>query len=288
MTTSNVTVAEGKNSEATITVKLSAKSSKEVKVTYSTKNGTAVAGGDYTAEQGTIVIDDGKKSSTIEIPILDDSTAESTETFYVDLTGAVHAKISSGVHYSKVTITDNDSSGTTSTGTGTTTTGTGTTTTTTTDLSDNLSETSGGSETATGSTYLATSFATTTATTLTQVRLLMDQVSSGTATVSIYSDSGSEPGTLVATLTSPSSYSSSLASTTFSSASGVSLAADTTYWVVLKASAGSYNWSFTSDDENSASTGDGFTGVWGISSDSGVTWYIDNDYPLQMSVTTSS
>ena len=289
ITTTNVAVTEGKNSDATITIRLSSKSSKEVKVTYSTKNGTAVAGTDYTAERGTLVIAAGKKSGTIEIPILDESTADSTVKFYVDLTGAVHAKVSSEAYYSRVTITDTGSSGTTtSTGTGTTTTGSGTTTTTGTDLSDNLSGTSGGSETATGSTYLSASFTTTTATTLTQVTLLLDQVSSGTATVSIYTDSGSEPGTLVATLTSPSNYSSALASTIFSSSSGVSLTANTTYWVVLKASSGSYNWSFTSDDENSTSTGDGFTGVWGTSGDSGVTWYTDDDYPLQMSVTTSS
>ncbi len=55
---------------------------------------------------------------------------------------------------------------------------------------------------------------------------------------------GAQPGTLVGNLNSPSSYSATLAATNFST-SGLSLAANTQYWVVLNANSGAFDWSWT-------------------------------------------
>ena len=99
-------------------------------------------------------------------------------------------------------------------------------------FSDNLAQTSAGTEVATGSRWLAASFTTGTTTgfKLTQrATLMLANTVSGTATVSLYSDSGLQPGSLVGTLTSPAAtYSTTLASTTFASSSGLSLNASST------------------------------------------------------------
>jgi hypothetical protein len=156
---------------------------------------------------------------------------------------------------------------------------------TTTDLSDNLSATSAGIETATGQYELTSSFTTgSSASTLTSVTLLLDQITAGSATVKIYSDGGLQPGSLVGTLTSPASYSATLAKTTFTS-SGISLSANSTYWVVLVANSGSFGWSWTTTDTGS---GTGFVGGWGDSTDSGSTWFTFDDSPTQMQVNVRS
>src|SRR5262249_43689747 len=98
-------------------------------------------------------------------------------------------------------------------------------------LSDNLSEPSAGTETAAGSKWLTASFGTgTDADTRAAVTLLLPNPTAGEARLDLYSDGGLEPGTLIATLTPPPAYSSTLAPATFTT-SGVALAAATTYWV---------------------------------------------------------
>ncbi|MBL8816975.1 MAG: choice-of-anchor M domain-containing protein [Planctomyces sp.] len=57
-----------------------------IAVNYSTSNGTASSGSDYTAASGTIEFLDGETRKTISIPMLDDSDTESDETIFLELT----------------------------------------------------------------------------------------------------------------------------------------------------------------------------------------------------------
>ncbi len=52
-------------------------------VDYSTANGTAIAGQDYTSTSGTLTFGGGETVKTIQIPITNDSTTETDETFTV-------------------------------------------------------------------------------------------------------------------------------------------------------------------------------------------------------------
>ena len=148
-------------------------------------------------------------------------------------------------------------------------------------ISSNLSSTSAGTEAATGDTYLAGAFNTDSSTyTLNSITLLLSAASTGVSEVDLYSDGLLSPGSLITTLTSPSSYSSTLANTVYSS-SGITLSADATYWVVLKSLSGEFDWSWTTDNTG---TGAGYQSVWGTTDDAGTTWYSYDLYPLQFSV----
>jgi hypothetical protein len=148
-------------------------------------------------------------------------------------------------------------------------------------LSDNLGAASAGTEAAAGSTWLTASFGTDASSyAITSVTLLLANPIAGTAELDIYRDGGLQPGALMGTLTSPGSYSSTLAETTFTS-SGISVAANSTFWVVLKAASGEFDWSWTSSNSG---TGAGFQDTWGSSFDGGTTWYCYSIYPTQMRV----
>jgi hypothetical protein len=153
-------------------------------------------------------------------------------------------------------------------------------------LSNNLTAANGGTEAATGDTWLTAGFATDGSSySLTSVTLLLARASiGGTAEVDIYDDGGLEPGSLVGTLTSPGTYSSTLSATTFG-ASGITLAGNSTYWVVLKATTGEFDWGWAS---NTGGSGVGFQHTWGSSDDAGVTWFTYDSYPTQMSVSVAA
>jgi hypothetical protein len=155
-------------------------------------------------------------------------------------------------------------------------------------VSDNITGVAtGGTEAVTGSTWLAASFATGDAAyQLDSVTLLLDNSVAGAAVVAIYSDGGQQPGSLVGTLNSPSSYLGPLVETTFT-ASGITLSADSTYWAVLYAPSGQFDWAWASSDSG---TGAGFTDTWASSTDAGNSWFTfvgPDSYPLQMIVTAS-
>jgi hypothetical protein len=57
-------------------------------VNYSTSDGTAIAGQDYTSASGTLTFTGGETSKTIQIPIADDATTETDETFTISLSTA--------------------------------------------------------------------------------------------------------------------------------------------------------------------------------------------------------
>jgi hypothetical protein len=94
-------------SPAQITVTLTAVSGRTVTVAYSTSNSSAVAPGDYTASSGTVTFNPSETSKNIAVPVIDDSTAESDETFFIFLSSPVNASFGTITMHTR-TIVDND------------------------------------------------------------------------------------------------------------------------------------------------------------------------------------
>ena len=112
----DITVTEGNagTTNATFTLTLSGPAKPGTTVTYQTANGTAVAGTDYQAV-GPIAaaIPTGALSKTISIPVINNTVAQTSRTFLVNLTGVsdpllIQVDDSQG----QATIVDNDFSGT--------------------------------------------------------------------------------------------------------------------------------------------------------------------------------
>jgi len=99
---------EGNSGSATIQVRvtLSAASSTAVTVSYATANGTATSGSDYTAASGTLTFAPGETEKLITLTILGDTTAESDETFQINLSAASGATLADGT--SQITIRNDD------------------------------------------------------------------------------------------------------------------------------------------------------------------------------------
>lgn len=148
-------------------------------------------------------------------------------------------------------------------------------------LSDNTSAASAGTVSVDATRLVAASFASgTTSGSVTLTATLLGSTASGSATLSLY---GSDASGLIpdAALAQFSAVSSSDGSLVFS-LSGVTLAADTSYWLVLSNADGSSNWSWT---EESTGSGTGYTGIWADSDDGGETWFSNSAlYPQQFSV----
>ncbi|MFO0900206.1 MAG: Calx-beta domain-containing protein [Pirellulales bacterium] len=77
-------------------VSLSAASGQTVTVDYATIAGTATAGTDFTAANGTVTFAPGETQKTINVAILGDTAVEADENFQVQLTNAVAAEIADG------------------------------------------------------------------------------------------------------------------------------------------------------------------------------------------------
>lgn len=91
---------------ASVRIVLAHKVNHRVSVGYKTVNGTATAGTDYTAVMGRVAFPKGTRVRHVSVPIINDTVAESTETFKVRIFDAVRARIldRTGI----VTITDDD------------------------------------------------------------------------------------------------------------------------------------------------------------------------------------
>ena len=83
------------NATVNVTISLSATSEKVTSVTFSTSDGTAIAGDDYTATNGSVSIAAGDNSTSIPITILTDSLDEATEQLSVTLTKPQNAQAGS-------------------------------------------------------------------------------------------------------------------------------------------------------------------------------------------------
>ena len=104
----DTTVTEGNSgtSNATFTVTLSKAATTPVTVTYSTANGTATAGTDFTSATGTLTFNPGVTSQTVTVKVTGDTAVEPTETFTVALSNPTGATISRGT--ATGTITNDD------------------------------------------------------------------------------------------------------------------------------------------------------------------------------------
>ena len=105
---SSAGVDEGDSGTVTLSfeVKLSASSASSVSVDYTTADGSATAGSDYTPASGTLVFPAGQTVQTIEVTILGDQNSEPDETFLVTLSNPVNAVL--GTAEATGTITNDD------------------------------------------------------------------------------------------------------------------------------------------------------------------------------------
>jgi len=89
----------------------SAASGKPITVNYTTANGTATAGSDYTATSGSVTIPAGSMSANITVPVIDDAIADKDETFTVTLSvpSDGNAQVGAGQGTATATIFDDDS-----------------------------------------------------------------------------------------------------------------------------------------------------------------------------------
>jgi hypothetical protein len=101
-------VAEGNSGRKTVlvTARLSAANSTPVTVSWHTVNGTAVAGKDYVAAQGTVTIPAGQLTATLPVSVIGDKATEKNETFTVVLTAPHNATL--GTARGIVTIANDD------------------------------------------------------------------------------------------------------------------------------------------------------------------------------------
>jgi len=106
----DVTVTEGDSGTvaAEFVVNLSEASDQPVTVEYSTANGTATAGSDYTAQSGTITFAAGETSKIVSVPVIGDTTVESNETFRLNLSNPSNGTIADAQGVG--TISNDDSS----------------------------------------------------------------------------------------------------------------------------------------------------------------------------------
>ena len=91
----NVTQLEGDSGPATFTftVTLSEAAAQDVNVAYATIDGSAVAGTDYTADSGVLIISAGDTSVTLDVDVTGETTFEYNEDFFVMLSNSSNALI---------------------------------------------------------------------------------------------------------------------------------------------------------------------------------------------------
>jgi hypothetical protein len=104
----NAAVAEGNSGTTNMafTVSLSKASSTAVSVGYSTANGTATAGQDYTAASGTLTFAPGTTTQQVNVAVIGDTAVEPDETFTVTLANPVGATLTTAT--ATGTITNDD------------------------------------------------------------------------------------------------------------------------------------------------------------------------------------
>ncbi len=101
-----VTEGDAGTTDATFTVTLSEASSREITVDFATASGSAVAPGDFAAQEGTLTFAAGETSKQVVVPVAGDKLVEGDETFTLELSAADGANIADGTGTG--TIVDND------------------------------------------------------------------------------------------------------------------------------------------------------------------------------------
>ena len=87
LSVADATVREGDSGtrDLAFTVALSSAATSPVTVAYTTTNGTATAGSDYTARSGTLTFAAGETSKVVRVSVLGDKTVEPDETLSLTL-----------------------------------------------------------------------------------------------------------------------------------------------------------------------------------------------------------
>ncbi|MCZ8356359.1 MAG: SBBP repeat-containing protein [Microcystis sp. LE19-388.1G] len=102
----DITVVEGQNSNAILTVTVNNPNPQQITVNYTTAPIDATANVDYTSQTGTLTIAANTSTATISIPLLNDNLNEPDEAFTVTLSNAVNATINPDEAIGQVIITD--------------------------------------------------------------------------------------------------------------------------------------------------------------------------------------
>ncbi|MFM6323106.1 MAG: Calx-beta domain-containing protein, partial [Microcystis panniformis] len=102
----DITVVEGKDNNAILTVTVDNPNSQPITFNYTTAPIDATADVDYTSKTGTITIAANTSTATISIPILNDNLNEPDEAFTVTLSNPVNATINPDEAIGQVIITD--------------------------------------------------------------------------------------------------------------------------------------------------------------------------------------
>ncbi len=106
LATASVRVAEGGGS-VSVEVVLDHAASDPMEISFTTADGSAVAGADYTGMTGVLPFGTDQAAGTITVPILDDILVEGSETFVLTLTGATGGFLGSTMA-AEVLIADDD------------------------------------------------------------------------------------------------------------------------------------------------------------------------------------
>jgi len=102
----DITVVEGKDNNAILTVTVDNPNPQPITFNYTTAPINATANVDYTSKTGTITIAPNTATATISIPILNDNLNEPDEAFTVTLSNPVNATINPDEAIGQVIITD--------------------------------------------------------------------------------------------------------------------------------------------------------------------------------------
>src|ERR1044071_9377129 len=91
----DASVVEGNSGTTNMlfTVSVSPVSGQAITLNFATANGSALAGSDYLATNGSMVINAGLASQAIAVPVIGDTLNESNETFFVNVSGVVNASV---------------------------------------------------------------------------------------------------------------------------------------------------------------------------------------------------
>ncbi|MFN9685097.1 MAG: Calx-beta domain-containing protein, partial [Cyanobacteriota bacterium] len=102
----DVTVVEGKDANALLTLSVDNPSPQQISVNFATSPVDATANGDYTTRTGTLILPANATTVTLAIPILNDNLNEANESFLVTLSAPINATLSPDGGIAEVTITD--------------------------------------------------------------------------------------------------------------------------------------------------------------------------------------
>ena len=106
---SNASLVEGDSGSSVMnfTVTRTGDMGPQIVVGYSTANGTAIAGTDYTATSGNVVIPAGSSFATISVPVIGNLLVQANRSFSVNLTSATPSGVVPANTYSFATTTGN-------------------------------------------------------------------------------------------------------------------------------------------------------------------------------------